>query len=244
MNLKTKHILAVSAVAGIAGLIGYFIGNKVAQKKDQEDEVSINDANEYEFFETEDGCGIRKKISNSQENEASESDDIFIAKRAYGRIEEHRAWKDALLDKQKSYIKDYISNEEQDEEDENEDVENLQTQGETEYTSDEPYIVEESDVFTEQTNPDDVETLSFYQTDDVLVDSFDEIIMERSKILGDDVIERLRSGHGGDVVYVRNPITKRDYEVIIESGSYEIDVLGADEEQYQNAVKFFKLSDE
>lgn len=276
MNLKTKHILAVSAVAGIAGAIGYFIGHKVGYERaysdiydEEPEEIKMveaprtvkhilgldeipesiykkyfenkdhreslkeicEDSDEYEYYETEKGYGARTKSYMPDLTDIS-----LPEKRArglQGKTAEKLIW-DEL-------VNNYISDEDVEEDtDDEEDIENIRTQGEVEYTSDEPYLVDANDVLLADTNPDDVDTLSYYREDDVLVDSFDEIVLEREVIVGNIELNLIK----GPVVYVRNPQTKRDYEIIIEQGSYEKEVLGADDEQYKNAVKFFKLGDE
>lgn len=255
MNLRTKHILAISGIALASGAIGYLLGRK--HKAEPETMVYVTNlqsdimtnalknlcstSDEYEYFETEHGRGIRTKSFvpdwiPSPLEEATEED-----RRKLTELKKHvRRYTDGLQEVAEAITESALEEDEDDPTDENE---NLRTQGETEYTSDEPYIVEEDEVFTEETNPDDVATLSYYQDDDVLADSYDEIVSERSEILGNHILDVLRNSKSGEVVYVRNPITKRDYEVIVVDASYEIDVLGADEEQYKNAVKFFKLGD-
>lgn len=228
MNLKTKHILAVSAVAGIAGVIGYFIGHKVGFEKGYI-LGTPEDEDKYEYFETENGHGIR--IKNPDPVWTPSPIDIG---RPSGRTTEKLVWDDLY----KSATKNYISEEEEDDDDE--DIENVRTQGEVEYTSEEPYLVEEDDVFTVEADPSSVETLTYYKADNVLADSFDEIVTERETIVGDLDIGNINE----DVIYIRSPRTKRDYEIIISQGSFERDILGADEEQYLNAVKYFNLGEE
>ena len=264
MNLKTKHILAVSAVAGIAGVIGYFIGYNLGKKKDQEestDEMIIvhnkeelkdtyKDSDTYEYFETKDGYGLRPKMNNPQWSELTKDDISWMEKRARGKKADMLIWDELDTKQYHNTVENYISKEEdQDESDEADaeaaELENLRTQGETEYTSDEPYLVTEDDVFSSETDADDVVQLSYYEADDVLVDSYNEIIHQRAEIVG--TVFKDNFGYGSNdpsVVYVRSPRTGRDYEITLERGSYEMEVLGADEEQYQNAVKFFKLGDE
>lgn len=238
MNLKTKHILAVSAVAGIAGVIGYFIGHKVGFEKgyifgtpEVEEIESIEiDEDKYEYFETENGYGVRTK----QLDPVWTPSPIDIG-RPSGRTTEKLTWDQVQEEQFRTYITEYSGKDLDDE-----DIENLRTQGEVEYTSEEPYLVEEDDVFTVEADPSSVETLTYYKADNVLADSFDEIVTERETIVGDLDIGSINE----DVIYIRSPRTKRDYEIIISQGSFERDILGADEDQYLNAVKYFNLGEE
>ena len=145
------------------------------------------------------------------------------------------------LKKELDTVSDIINNYQGDVTEEDK-VENLRTQGEVEYTSDAPYLITEEEVFSENTNPDDVETLTYYRKDKVLADSFDEIIYDARNVIIGKIDFSLMEGDE-EVIYFRNPQTKRDYEVILKNASYEQEVLGADDEQYRNAVKFFDLGD-
>ena len=273
MNLKTKHILAVSAVAGIAGVIGYLIGNKFGYERGYSDSGTMSEEG-IEWVEAPDiyraVLGVthipksflkttkciktdhgthalrRKEITHNPEWSELTKDDIsFMDKRARGKKADKLIWDELDTKRYHNTVENYVSKEEDQNESDETDVENLRTQGETEYTSNEPYLVTEDDVFSSETDADDVVQLSYYEADDVLVDSFDEIIHEREAIVGS--VFKDNFGYGSNdpsVVYVRSPRTGRDYEITLEKGSYEMEVLGADEEQYQNAVKFFKLGDE
>lgn len=277
MNLRTKHILAVSAVAGIAGVIGYLIGNKFGYERGYSDsDVTSEEGIEWveapdiykmvlgvthipkkflettECIKTDRGTHAlrRKDITPPQWSELTKDDISWTDKRARGKKADMLIWDELDTTKYHNTVENYISKEEDQDEPEETDVEateveNLRTQGETEYTSAEPYLVTEDEVFSPENDPDDVVQLSYYEGDDVLVDSFDEIIHERSEIVG--TVFKDNFGYGSSdpsVVYVRSPKTGRDYEISLERGSYEIEVLGADDEQYKNAVKFFRLGDE
>lgn len=215
MDLRTKHILAISAVAGIAGTIGYLLGRRHKDKPEELEQEPEQETRTYEYFENNNGRGIRTKSPELKW--------------------EPNPLTDNLMD---HLIKDYVSNDIEDDEDE--DPENLRTQGEIEYTSTEPYIIPEDEVFIDGNDPEDIETLMYYKKDEVLTDSFDEIVDSQRDIIGDIALRLVQD----DTIYVRNPITKRDYEIVLINDAYEQEILGADDEQYKNAVKFFNLKEE
>lgn len=258
MDLRTKHILAVSVVAGVAGTIGYLLGRKHKVEPELEQKIYITDlhspmmkktlkelcstSEKWDYFETESGSGIRSSVlpvlvQNPEWSELTKDDISFMKKRARGKIADKFIWDELDTKQYHNTVENYISKEE---DDEDEDPENLRTQGEVEYTSTEPYIVPEDEVFIDGNDPGDIETLVYYKKDGVLTDSFDEIVESKQEIIGDIALKLVQD----NTVYIRNPITKRDYEIALVENSYEQEVLGADEEQYQNAVKFFKLGDE
>ena len=274
MNLRTKHILAVSAVAGISGFIGFAIGYRRGRVKEyveepQEEEIMVEaprvvkailglDYIPESLYEKYTGKKYDdhtdKKDDNlpvwepNPYNDEKELKNMFIR----DNLKKMSYWdtlgpiKDGGISMASYHarVQDYISKEVEKDTDDEPDIENIRTQGEVEYTSDEPYLVSEDAVFTSETSSDDVETLTYYKDDHVLADSYDDVVIEKSLVIGTLDKDVLSTMPGGKTVYVRNPRTKRDYEVIVLDESYEVEVLGADEEQYKNAVKFFKLGDE
>lgn len=121
----------------------------------------------------------------------------------------------------------------------------LESYGEEEtrtYSPDHPYLVREEDVFKTGMNPNDIEQLTYFMKDDVLIDQFGEIVVNRSTVVGTEFVDNFGYGSNDNtVVYVHNPKTNRDYEITLELGSYEMEVLEADEDQYMNAKKYFNL---
>lgn len=222
MNTKQIHIVGISGVAlagiGTGILIGYFIG-----KKRNSEEVIIDIC--------EEDSEIPNVENNMEDSKLDTDGDSYIMS---GYI-------------YKSVASEYNYDEDEQipfyDEDEEEDTE--EPEGDVEYVSDEPYLVVEEDVFHTGLNPNDIEQLTYYQVDDVLADRFGEIITDRKSIVGTDFVDNF--GYGSNdttVVYVRNPKTKRDYEISLDYGSYEMEVLEADEDQYRNAKKYFNLGGE
>lgn len=69
-------------------------------------------------------------------------------------------------------------------------------------------------------------TLTYYEGDDVLVDDKDVPIYNQSGTVGN-----LRFGHGSNdqnVVYIRNAKLHSEFEVILDHGFYEHEILGVD----------------
>lgn len=97
----------------------------------------------------------------------------------------------------------------------------------------EPYVIPVA-VFFENEYEWTQEVLTYYQGDDVVSDQADQVIESYHRVIGN-----LEFGHGsGDpnVVYVRNPSLKREWEVLLHTGKYEEEVLGLSvEKEYQSS---------
>lgn len=97
----------------------------------------------------------------------------------------------------------------------------------------EPYVIPVA-VFFENEYEWTQETLTYYQGDDIVSDQADQVVDPYRRVIGE-----LQFGHGsGDpnVVYVRNPSLKREWEVLLHTGKYEQEVLGLSiENEYQSS---------
>lgn len=94
-----------------------------------------------------------------------------------------------------------------------------------------PYVIHRDEFFGDELGWDSQSTLTWYAQDGVLTGDRDEVIYNVGDYIGDE----LRFGHGsGDpnVFYVRNEKFHAEYEVLCDPGSYEINVLGGQVEQY------------
>ena len=232
MNFVQKHVLYVIGTAAVGGVIGYFIGKKITEGKFEENSV-IEEEERY-IYEKDDGSVI---ISNSRIDKPVWTPSPFDIsdKPSDDKIK----WSDLV--EYKDSLRLYIPEEE---DKSNEDPENLRTQGETEYESDEPYLVTEDVFFSSDEDANEIIQLTFYEDDDVLVDSFGDIVLNREEVVGTEFEENFGFGSSDpNVCYVLNGRTKRRYEIVLERGSYEMEILGATEEQYKNARKFFELGD-
>lgn len=109
------------------------------------------------------------------------------------------------------------------------------------------HVVDHNEFFT---NPEEYSqsTLVFYEKDGVVSDSYDEVVVDYEKLIGDDFAD-----HFGDqsedpnVVYIQNDKMKTMYEVIRDESSYSETVLGfkdEDEDDYKKALKYFKLEED
>lgn len=99
----------------------------------------------------------------------------------------------------------------------------LETESRTETA---PFILHRDEYWANELDFDQV-TLTYYVGDDILVDSGDSPIYNYAMVVGE-----LRFGHGsGDknVLYVRNHELKSEYEILRDSGSYSVEVLGLDD---------------
>lgn len=264
MNLLTKHILAASAIAGVAGAIGYLIGHRRGRVKE-----CVEEHQEEKMVEAPRSVkailGV-DRMPESLYNKHFKKDDVepiheggtsynlselepVIGKNGgWGlktKTTDKLVWNDAYINEMaKKISQDYISDDIEEDTDDEEEVKSIRAQGDVEYTSDEPYLVSDEEVFNSETNPCDIDELTYYQDDKVLADAFDEIVENKELVCGSIYPSILDGAAPGTVLYIRNPITKRDYSIIIVDDAYEKVVLGADDDQYLNAVKYFNLGDD
>lgn len=78
-------------------------------------------------------------------------------------------------------------------------------------------------------NPQDFIGLVYYELDQTLADDRDQIVPDPEDVIGHVAIDRLIEGGPGateGVIYVRNLKTMLNYEVVLDSGSYQAKVLG------------------
>ena len=90
-------------------------------------------------------------------------------------------------------------------------------------SKDKPYILHYDEFFNCEEDYDQ-SALTYYQTDDILTDENDVPVFDFHNVVGD-----LRFGHGSNdpnVVYIRNDRLKAEYEVLLNSGSYQEEILG------------------
>jgi hypothetical protein len=76
-------------------------------------------------------------------------------------------------------------------------------------------------------NPDDHRqtTLTYYQGDNILCDTDDTPIYDPENFVG-KVLEFGRGSQDPNVVYIRNERLQADYEVLLDHGYYQVEVLG------------------
>ena len=91
-----------------------------------------------------------------------------------------------------------------------------------------PYVIS-FEVFQENEFDWSQETVTFYTGDDILADESDSPIYNYRSLFGE-----LHFGYGsGDpnVVYIRNPSLRREWEVLRSTGHFAIEVLGMEAEE-------------
>lgn len=94
-------------------------------------------------------------------------------------------------------------------------------------TKDSPYILNKDEFWAEELDYKQT-TLTYYASDDILVDQTDVPIYNYKEVVG-----TLNFGHGSsdqNVVYVRNDKLKAEYEILKDRGSYSVEVLGLEYE--------------
>ena len=101
---------------------------------------------------------------------------------------------------------------------------------EMEQNPDIPHVISfEEYVAGSRQGPYDQQTLTYYETDDTLADSDNEIILKPELLLGNtaDLLEFGKDSNGDpDVVYIRNKTRIMDYEVVRVHKAYTEAVLG------------------
>lgn len=86
-----------------------------------------------------------------------------------------------------------------------------------------PYIIHHDEYYANEMDCTHT-TLTYYKGDDILVDEDDAPIYSYARIVGE-----LKFGHGSkdpSIVYVRNELLGAEYEVILDHGFFQIEVLG------------------
>lgn len=90
--------------------------------------------------------------------------------------------------------------------------------------SDKPYIIHR-DEFMDEESGFRQSSLTYYSGDNILCDEKESPIYNHEIVAG-----TLRFGHGSkdrNIVYVRNPVLESEYEIILDEGHYQVEVLGA-----------------
>lgn len=90
-------------------------------------------------------------------------------------------------------------------------------------STEEPYVLHE-DEFIENESGYNQTTVTYYAGDDIMADQEDTPIYNYSGLMGE-----LKFGHGTtdvNVVYIRNDMHKKEWEVLLHPGKFAIEVLG------------------
>jgi len=112
------------------------------------------------------------------------------------------------------------------------------------------YIVTHSEFHGDELDGYTSGTLTYYQGDDMLTDELGVPIVPYRKFVG----TCLNFGHGSgdpEIVYIRNETEKMEWEVILDTGRYEEEVLGLTveddytrrDEHLEHSVRRFRVDD-
>ena len=93
-----------------------------------------------------------------------------------------------------------------------------------EYDPDDIYTVD-VERFKKEIAWRDDETITYYQQDDVLVDSTEHVISDKEKVIGVEGLEEVKKTDQ-DAIYVSNDVEDKIYEVVIEHMYSYRDIVG------------------
>lgn len=83
------------------------------------------------------------------------------------------------------------------------------------------------DEFVNEADAHDKITLNYYDEDNILCDSLNEIIPNPEQIIGEDALDSFGClSENDDIVYIRNTKRMSDFEIIRHHSSWEKDVMG------------------
>ena len=101
-----------------------------------------------------------------------------------------------------------------------------------------PYVIHKDEFWAGEFDYDQT-TLTYFSGDDILVDEKDTPIYNYQSVIGE-----LKFGHGSqdpNVFYVRNPKNKAEYEVLFDTGSYSVEILGLEMSEDNSAKTLEKF---
>jgi hypothetical protein len=98
-------------------------------------------------------------------------------------------------------------------------------------TSDAPYIIHKDEYLANEKDYRQ-STLTYYKSDNILCDESDTPVYNIDKIVG-----KLEFGKGSrdpSIVYIRNETLESEYEILLDHGWYQVEVLGQAVEDHLN----------
>ena len=101
-------------------------------------------------------------------------------------------------------------------------------------TPDVPYIIHRDEFFNEEMDCSQ-STLTFYQGDEVLTDELDVPIYNSKKVVGELIFGK--GSQDPSIVYIRNENLMAEYEVILDHGHFQVEILGQEIEHNYNSQK-------
>lgn len=103
-----------------------------------------------------------------------------------------------------------------------------------------PHLITRDEYLSNETNYTQI-TLTYFEEDDVLVDSDDMIIAEVDDVIGLGQLSRFGMLSGDNsIIYVRNVREEVELEVVLNKGNYAKDVLGFIEHADHTRVRKFR----
>lgn len=92
-----------------------------------------------------------------------------------------------------------------------------------------PYIITVSEFFDEHEDDFDKLTVTYFESDGILMDDHNVVIPDIEFNIGIDNLDHFGVGSNeSHILYIRNEQLTNDYEVVLDDGSYTADVLGID----------------
>jgi hypothetical protein len=253
MRLKKEWVTPILVGAGSFSIgigLGFILGQR--RKWVELDTIEVEEDPEDHNFQLQFEFDERTKVFNRMIQEASSVVERFnddgksfldrIAEEMHASMAAHPAFKDRDINeadyeatKTKVVIPDTIF---KDIGDENWDYEaELEGRG-PEF----PYIIHRDEFFNKEMDCTQT-TLTYYKGDDILCDEHDVPIYNYGLIVGE-----LKFGHGSEdssIVYVRNENLGAEYEVILDHGYFQVQVLGTQleddlDKDVKHSVRKFK----
>lgn len=106
-----------------------------------------------------------------------------------------------------------------------------------------PYVISAEEFLENETDFTQI-NLTYYAGDDVLSDEEDRTVDNKS-VVGENNLQKF--GHGSkdrNVVYIRNPRFKTEYEVVRSQGKFAVEVLGFNEKDVKPTTRKFRGDDD
>lgn len=208
MKTNTKIILSFFGGAAVGSLICFALLKEKYEDIANEEIDSMNDYYEGELK------NVREIIDEMKNDEEEEKKTYVDYVKKYSPDE---------IVKDKYYDTPYPDNID---EDYHEDEEPKEDPIENDLYYDTPFVISRED-FDDTYEYFDKISLTYYEQDDVLADSQEEVIPDIDTVIGYEALSRFGDMSDDDnIVYVRNGRLASDYEVILAKESYVESVLG------------------
>lgn len=103
-----------------------------------------------------------------------------------------------------------------------------------------PYVIGRDEYMKNETEYTQI-SLTYFENDDILVDSDDSVLEYVDLVLGENTLAHFGKLSGdNNVVYVRNEAQEIDFEIVRNKGNYAKEVLGFIEHAEHNRVRKFR----